>query len=76
MKGLFGLVGLVVVLALVAWLTQRQLTAMAPVPAMPGAASGTASGATVREQAQGVQQQTRQAVEALMQQPRPAADGQ
>jgi len=78
MKGLFGLVGLLLALAIVGMVVKKQLDATSQrVPALAPAASGGATapeGATVREQSQQVQQQYKQAVEGLMQQPRPLQD--
>ncbi|WP_298213148.1 hypothetical protein [Acidovorax sp.] len=76
MRALFGLVGLVVVLAIVGLLAKKQLSATrAPVPALPtatgAAAPASAASGTVREQSQQVQQQVKQQMEALMQQARP-----
>ncbi|OYD49068.1 hypothetical protein [Acidovorax kalamii] len=75
MRAVFGLVGLVVVLAIVGLLAKKQLSATrAPVPALqtaPGAAPASAPPATVREQSQQVQQQVKQQMEGLMQQARP-----
>lgn len=80
MKGVFGLVGLLVALAIVGIVVKKQLAATqqsVPALAVPGvSAAPTGSGAppTVREQSQQVQQQYKQAVEAAMQQPRPMPD--
>ncbi len=76
MRAVFGLVGLVVVLAIVGLLAKKQLSATrAPVPALqtvaPGAAPASAPPVTVREQSQQVQQQVKQQMEGLMQQARP-----
>ncbi|MDA8453359.1 hypothetical protein M4R22_01160 [Acidovorax sp. GBBC 3334] len=74
MRMAFGLVGLLVALAVVAVLVKQQLGATrVAVPVVPGAqapASG-ASAPTVRQQSLQVQEQVRQQVESLMQQPRP-----
>lgn len=74
MRAAFGLVGLVVALALVGVLVKKQLAATrAPVPALqsvPGAAA-SAPASTVREQSQQMQQQVKQQMEGLMQQARP-----
>lgn len=74
MRAAFGLVGLVVALALVGVLVKKQLAATrAPVPALqsvPGAAA-PAPATTVREQSQRMQQQVKQQMEGLMQQARP-----
>lgn len=78
MKAVFGLVGLLLALAIVGVVVKKQLDttsqrvpALAP-PVPGGAASAPAT--TVREQSQQVQQQYKQAVEGLMQQPRPMQD--
>jgi uncharacterized membrane protein YjjB (DUF3815 family) len=78
MKGIFGLVGLLVALAIVGVVVKKQLdTSSQRVPALAPAVPGGAASApatTVREQSQQVQQQYKQAVEGLMQQPRPMQD--
>ncbi|WP_311221164.1 MULTISPECIES: hypothetical protein [unclassified Acidovorax] len=73
----FGLVGLVVALAIVAVLAKRQMAApQLAVPALPtvtGSPQSPASAPTgsVRDQSQQIQQQVRQQMDTLMQQPRP-----
>ena len=86
MRGVFGLVGLVVALAIVGVLAKKQLAATrTPVPSLqlPVASGGAATLApapapapagTVREQNQQVQQQVKQQMEGLMQQARPMPD--
>ena len=71
-----GLVGVLVVLAVVSMVMKKQLAAVnAPVPALQTPAGGSpAAAATKREQAQAVQQQYRQAVEGAMQAPRPTGE--
>ena len=69
----FGLIGLLLALALVAVLVKKQMSAtrVAVPPAvqgLPAPAAGAAS--TVRAQSQQVQQQVKQQMDALMQQPR------
>ena len=76
MRGMFGLVGLVVALVLVGLLVKKQLASTrVQVPAlqtMPAAsAPGSASPDTVRAQSQQIQKQVQQQVEELMQQARP-----
>ena len=76
MRGMFGLVGLVVALVLVGLLVKKQLASTrAPMPALqtiPGSSPpGTASSDTVRAQSQQIQKQVQQQVEGLMQQARP-----
>ena len=74
MRFFFGLIGLVVVWAIVGTLVKQQLAsqkALAPaLPALqvPGAPAPTGN---VREQSQQVQQQYKQALDAALQQPRP-----
>lgn len=77
MRALFGLVGLVMVLAIVGLLAKKQLAATrTPVPALQtaGPASAPAPATTVRAQSQQIQQQVQQQVEGLMQQVRPMPD--
>ena len=69
----FGLIGLLLALALVAVLVKKQMgaTRVAVPPAvqgLPAPAEGAAS--TVRAQSQQVQQRVKQQMDALMQQPR------
>ena len=71
MRFFFGLIGLVVVLAIVGTLVKQQLASQkAVVPALqvPGAPAPTGN---VREQSQQIQQQYKQALDATLQQPRP-----
>ena len=77
MRGVLGMVGLVVALAIVGVLAKKQLVstqAVVPSLQVPGAASVPAPTGTVREQSQQVQQQYKQALEAAMQQARPMPD--
>ena len=70
MRFFFGLIGLVVVLAIVGTLVKQQLASQkAVVPALqvPGAPAPTGN---VREQSQQIQQQYKQALDAAMQHPR------
>lgn len=80
MKSLSGLVGILVVLALVGLLAKTQLgsgtarTGARPAPAgvsMPA----TTPGATAQEQSQQIQQQVKQSMDAALQQARPMPDG-
>lgn len=78
MNGIFGLVGLLLALVIVGVVVKKQLdttTQRVPAlaPAVPGGAA-SAPAATVREQSQQVQQQYKEAVDGLMQQPRPMPD--
>ena len=74
MRFFLGLIGLVVVLAIVGALVKQQLAsqkALAPaLPALqvPGTPAPTGN---VREQSQQIQQQYKQALDAALQQPRP-----
>ena len=77
MRGVFGMVGLVVALALVGVLAKKQLVstqAVVPSLQVPGAAPVPAPTGSVREQSQQVQQQYKQALESALQQPRPLPD--
>ena len=77
MRGVFGMVGLVVALAIVGVLAKKQLVstqAVVPSLQVPGAALVLALTGSVREQSQQVQQQYKQALEAAMQQARPLPD--
>lgn len=76
MRAMFGLVGLLVALALVGMLVKKQLSAtrtQVPVlqPASGAAIPASAPTGTVREQSQQIQQQVKQQMDALMQQARP-----
>ena len=71
MRFFFGLIGLVVVLAIVGTLVKQQLAsqkALVPALQVPGAPAPTGN---VREQSQQIQQQYKQALDAALQQPRP-----
>lgn len=81
MKGLFGLLGLVLVLAVVGLLVRKQLAVSHPAPpavapAAVGTPPGSAPALTVREHSLQTQQAVRQATEGLMQQARPMPDDQ
>jgi hypothetical protein len=73
MRAMFSIVGLLVVLATVGFLVKKQLGSQlasqpaAGVPAAPGSA-------TPQEQSRQVQQQVKQSVDSMMQQPRPLPD--
>lgn len=77
MRVLFGVVSLLLVLAIVGVLAKKQLS---PVPLQPTTADGSvrlpapAEGSTVRQQSQQIQQQYRQKLEGAMQQARPMPD--
>ena len=73
MRGMFGLIGLVIVLALVGVLVKKQMAATpAPMPALQGTPA-PATG-TVRDQSQQIQQQVKEQMDSLMQQARPMPD--
>ena len=77
MRGVFGMVGLVVALAIVGVLAKKQLVstqAVVPSLQVPGAAPVLAPTGSVREQSQQVQQQYKQALESALQQPRSLPD--
>ena len=81
MKGVFGLLGLLLCLAIVGVLVKKQLTStqqMVPALQVPGATDpqslASAPAATVREQSQQLQQQYKQALEGALQQPRAIPD--
>ena len=75
MRGLFGIVGLLLTLAIVGVLVKKQVSAVTTVAPPAGFASAPA-GATVQQQSQLLQQQVKQSVEATMQQARPMPDDQ
>ena len=77
MRGVFGMVGVLVALAIVGVLAKKQLAstqAVVPSLQVPGAAPVPAPTGSVREQSQQVQQQYKQALESALQQPRPLPD--
>jgi hypothetical protein len=76
MRILFGLGGLLVVLAIVAVLSKKQLSAVSDikVPTPAGAGAQVNPNATVKEQSQQIQQQYKQAIDAAVQQPRAMPD--
>ena len=81
MRAIFGVLSLLVVLAIVGVLAKKQLSAAsqpAATLAVPGvAASSDVVGqpATVKAQSAQIQQQYKQAIDNAMQQPRPMPDG-
>ncbi|MGP1628599.1 MAG: hypothetical protein ACTS5V_01550 [Giesbergeria sp.] len=73
MRAGLGLIGLLVVLALVALMTRKSLdTTRAAIPTLHvgPAASGASAPATVREQSQQIQQQYQKALDSALNQPR------
>ena len=74
MRGIFGLVGTLVTLAIVGVLVKQQLST-GPVAVPSSSAAGvsvpaTLPGATAQEQSVQIQQQVKQSVEGVMQSPR------
>jgi hypothetical protein len=73
MRGIFSIVGLLVVLAIVGLLVKKQLGSPVAVPSAPGMPAVSAD-APPQVQSQQIQQQVKQAVEGAMQQARPMPD--
>jgi hypothetical protein len=71
MRGVFGALGLLIALAVVAMLAKKQIGAVSVTA--PGIAS-PASGATPQQQSQQIQKQIGQSVENSLQQARPMPD--
>jgi hypothetical protein len=78
MRLIFGLLSLIVVLAIVATLAKKQLSAVSEIklPQVTGAAPGAAPlavdpNASIQQQSQQIQQQIKQSVESSLQQARP-----
>lgn len=74
MRGLFGIVGILITLAIVGVLAKKNLSSLngAPTPAATSAGvvlPTTTPGATVKEQSQQIQQQVKQQVESAIQAP-------
>lgn len=82
MRAVFGVLSLLIVVAVIGVLAKKQLGSMssttpALVPAAPMAGApmpATTPGANVAEQSQQMQQQTKQAMESMLQQARPMPD--
>ena len=70
MRGIFSLVGLLVVLAIVGLLVKKQMSTQVAVPAAPGMPAVSAD-APPQVQSRQAQQQVKQAVEGALQQARP-----
>lgn len=68
MRAVFGVVGLLIALAIVAVLAKKQMGALSVSPAVSASAP---VGATVQQQSQQIQKAIGQSVEATMQQARP-----
>jgi hypothetical protein len=75
MRGIFSIVSLLVVLAVVGLLVKKQLGGPAAGPLASGLPA-TSAGAPPQVQGGQIQQQVQQAVEGAMQQPRLLPDGQ
>ena len=81
MRSIFGVLGLVLVLAIVGFLAKKQLSSVSAIklPEVSGAAPiaqpvAIEPNASVKQQSQQIQQQVKQAVEAATQQARPMPD--
>lgn len=79
MRSLFGIVSLLIVLAIVAVLAKKQLGAVTSPPSKAATDAGvtlpiTTPGASPQQQSEQMQQQVKQAVEASLQQARPLPD--
>ncbi len=76
MRGLFGIVSLILVVAVVGFLAKKQLSSAnnLKVPEVSGAAADPKPAATVQDQSRQLQQQFKAAAEAAVQQARPVAD--
>ena len=82
MRAALGIVSLLLALAVVGLLAKKQLAStrsavpvlVQPAAGVPDAGTGAAPPANVRMQSQQVQQQYKQAVEGLVQHPRPMPD--
>jgi hypothetical protein len=77
MRIIFGLIGLIVVLAIVATLAKKQLSAVSEIK-VPQAAGivlpAVDPNASVQQQSQQIQQQIKQSVDTSLQQTRPMPD--
>ena len=71
MRAIFGVLSLLLVLAVVGLLVKKQLAS--PQQAIPASAPAKPAG-TVQEQSQQIQQQYKQAIDAALQQARPVPD--
>lgn len=73
MRGIWGFLGLLLALAIVALVVKQQMGHVAKTPGLP---APTAQGESVRTQSQMVQEQVRQAMEAAMVPARTASEEQ
>lgn len=79
MKAIFGVLSLLIVLAVVGTLVKKQLTGVAPISVTPQEAGQVVAPASApqgnaQQQSQQIQQQVRQSLEASMQQARPVPE--
>jgi hypothetical protein len=77
MRAVFGVLSLLVVLAVVGFLVKKQLAATTqalPGVSVPASGATGAAPATVKNQARQTQEQFKQAIDAAVQQPRPMPD--
>jgi hypothetical protein len=74
MRIIFGLVGLVIVLAIVSTLAKKQLSSVNAIQIPPSTGITLDPNASVKAQSQHIQQQIQQSVEQAVQQPRPEGD--
>jgi hypothetical protein len=74
MRIIFGLVGLVVVLAIVSTLAKKQLSSVNAIQLPPGTGVTVDPNASVKAQSQQIQQQVKQSLEQAVQQSRPEGD--
>ena len=80
MRSIFGVLSLLIVVAIIGLLAKKQMTSIneIKVPAVAGSTPGVTikvdPNATVQQQSQQIQQQFKSAAEAAVQQPRPMPD--
>lgn len=79
MRVIFGVLSLLIVVAVVGTLVKKQLAGVAAISVTPQDASqvalpASAPGGNVRQQSQQIQQQVKQSIEASMQQARPVPE--
>ncbi len=74
MRAMFGMVSLLVVVAIVGLLAKKQLSAVSTMPALPAGFASAPAGATVKQQSQQIQQQYKENLEKALQQARPLPD--
>jgi hypothetical protein len=75
MRAVFGIISLLLVLLIVGSLVKKQMAASTlPSPALQTPGSAAPNAGTQREQAQQIQQQVKQAIDAQMQAPRQLPD--